>query len=259
MFQRSERRTVLSQAFARSPLRVLTPRNHGHGSWAYLSSLGGGMVDGDRVDLSVAVEANACAFLSTQGPTRVYRSPRGCRNVLRARVDDGALFAWVPDPLALFAGARLEQSTEIELHPGASLVFVDVLTAGRIAFGERWAFGRLDSTLRVRRERKLIHERLLLDPDAGPIPARMGRFDAFATVLLAGPLLRAAAEAWGERVRGVPLRPGAELVIAPSLIEHDVWLFRVAGISVERVSHAIRDALGFLPGLLGDNPFERRA
>ena len=36
-----------------SPLRVLTPSNHGHAAWLFLSSLGGGFVGGDSVSLEI--------------------------------------------------------------------------------------------------------------------------------------------------------------------------------------------------------------
>ena len=71
---------VVREAYAESPLRLLTPRNHGSSAWAYTSTLGGGFVDGDRVRLRIAVGEGARAFVSTQGPTRIYRSPRGCES-----------------------------------------------------------------------------------------------------------------------------------------------------------------------------------
>src|SRR3982750_4700096 len=83
-FERAGARTVVRTAYAESPLRLLTPRNHGRAAWAYTSTLGGGFVDGDRVRLRIAVGAGAQAFVSSQGATRIYRSPRGCESELRA-------------------------------------------------------------------------------------------------------------------------------------------------------------------------------
>ena len=58
-FERAGAATVLRAAYAESPLRLLTPRNHGRSAWAYLSTLGGGFVDGDRVRLSDGTEVRA--------------------------------------------------------------------------------------------------------------------------------------------------------------------------------------------------------
>src|SRR5262245_13535398 len=83
---RDGRRTVVSRAYASSPLKLLMPRNHGHAAWVYTSTYGGGLVDGDDIALRVDVDAGATLFLSTQASTKVYRSPRGTRTSLSARV-----------------------------------------------------------------------------------------------------------------------------------------------------------------------------
>src|SRR5690349_4466504 len=104
---RGEARSVVLRAAARSPLRLLLPRNHGDAIWAYQSSLGGGLVDGDDVTLRVRVGAGAAALVATQASTKVYRSPRGCRQRVDAEVGDGGLLVLLPDPVVCYAGARL--------------------------------------------------------------------------------------------------------------------------------------------------------
>jgi urease accessory protein len=106
------------------PLRLLTPRNHGHAAWAYLSSLGGGFVDGDSVRLDLRVDRGAAAFVSTQGATRVYRSPHGCASETTAEVAKDALLALVPDPTVCFAGARFRSRCFFDIARGGSRVFL---------------------------------------------------------------------------------------------------------------------------------------
>src|SRR5262249_51891808 len=149
-FVRTGTRTVVHTARAASPLRLLTPSNHGHGAWIYLASLGGGLVDGDAIHLDVEVGPGACGLLGTQASTKVYRCPAGaCRQETRARVAPEGLLVTIPDPIVCFAGARYGQSITVDLAPGASLVLVDTLTAGRSARGERWDFHRYASRTAV--------------------------------------------------------------------------------------------------------------
>src|SRR3989442_8804927 len=108
-FERAGAATVLRAAYAESPLRLLTPRNHGRAAWAYISTLGGGFVDGDRVRLRISVGEGARGFVSTQGPTRIYRSPRGCESETLAEVAAGAAPGLTPGPTPCFAGARFPQ------------------------------------------------------------------------------------------------------------------------------------------------------
>ncbi|GMT97752.1 hypothetical protein KH5H1_18710 [Corallococcus caeni] len=258
-FERSGPRTVVRTALAHSPLRLLTPRNHGHAAWAYTSSFGGGLVDGDHLRLEVDVADGASALLATQGANRVYRSPNGCRSDLQARVGRDALLAWVPDPTVCFAGARYSQTLDVTLAPGASLVLADVVTAGRSARGERWAFLHYASRLRVAREgRALVDERWVLDPAHGALPERLGRFDALASVLLVGSALASAREALAARVAGLPVKPRAREVVSASPLGEDGLLLRVAAVSLETLLGTTRDWLSFLPGLLGDDPWARR-
>jgi len=258
-FERSGPRTVVRTALAHSPLRLLTPRNHGHAAWAYTSTLGGGLVDGDHVALEVDAGPGATALVASQGANRVYRSPRGCRSDLVARVDEGALLAVVPDPTACFTGARYAQTLDVRLSPGASLVLADTVTSGRGASGERWAFSHYTSTLRVQvGGHALVDERWLLDPAHGPLPERLGRFNALGSVLLVGPAVASAREALFARLTALPLTSRAGLVLSASPLGLGGLLLRAAGASVEQVQHTTREWLSFLPALLGDDPWARR-
>jgi urease accessory protein len=258
-FVRAGERTVVHTARARSPLKLLLPKNHGGGAWVYAATLGGGLVDGDAVDLAVEVDRGACALLATQASTKVYRSPSGTAQRLRARVGSGALLAVLPDPVSCFAGARYEQHIDIDLEDDDStLVLVDALTCGRASRGERWAFSRYASRTRVSRAgRLLVLDATLLDPRHGDLPARMGRFDALATVVAVGPrsqevrarVLAAAATA--------PAKGSSPLTSATAL-GPDAALGRLAASSAQEAIAAIRALVGPVARELGDDPFARR-
>ena len=244
-FERAGSRTALAEAYAESPLRLMTPRRPGEAAWAFTSTLGGGLVDGDHLRLQIEVAEGARAMVSSQGPTRVFRGE--CSSETLARIGPHAALALLPDPSACFAGARYQQRTEVELAAGASLLFCDVLSAGR----DRWQFASLRSSLCVRREGSaFIDEAWLLDAAHGDVRARMGRFGALATLLLCGPLFA-----------GIELRarqPG-RLVEAASALEGGALLLRLAAESTEAAVAALRERLSVLPSLFGDDPWRRDA
>ncbi|MFL5311250.1 MAG: urease accessory protein UreD [Myxococcales bacterium] len=258
-FRRVRASTVIDSAFATSPLRLLTPRNHGRAAWAYTSALGGGLVDGDAIRLRVRVGAEAAAALFSQGENRVYRSPGGCRSELTADVEEGGFFASLPDPTVCFAGASYLQKTELRLAPGAAAIAVDVLAAGRTARGERWAFRRYEGELAVRSgDRVLVRERLLLDPDHGALAERLGRFDALCTMLIAGDRLRAEREALAGRIHAAPVSSRARRIEQANEVGGGALVVRIAAASLEDALRAVREHLRFLPDLLGDDPWSRR-
>ena len=258
-FQRVGDRTVVRSALPMGPMRLLTPRNHGHAAWAFTSSLGGGFVDGDDVRLDLQVGPGAAAFVSTQGPTRVYRSPHGCTSETRAQVASGGLLALVPDPTACFADARFRSRCEVDLGPGASLVLFDALSAGRTHRDERWAFGVYSSGLRLSVDgAAVLDETVLLEPEHGSVLDRLGRFDLLATLVIAGSPMAAAREAVAQRIETVPVGVRSDVVESKSRLGPEALLVRMAAVSVENGLARMRSHLGFLRDLLGDDPFSRR-
>jgi urease accessory protein len=261
---RGRDRSVVSRAYATSPLRLLLPRNHGHAAWIYTSSLGGGLVDGDQVVLDVEVSAGAAAFVSTQASTKVYRSPRGTTTELRARVDDGGMLIVAPDPVVCFAGARYRQTQRFEMARRACLIAVDWISSGRRALGERWAFRDYRSRLIVDVDgTEIVHDAIALRPEDGAIADRLGRFDVLAVTVIIGNTLEQEAARIVSRLAGAPLtRHASRLVAATPLTSADGGdigcLVRVAGRSVEDVGATIRECLGFVPALLGDDPWGRK-
>jgi len=106
----------------------------------------GGVLGGDRLDTQVHLGAGARVCLSTPSATRVYRSA-GPPAVQRAtfHLKEGATLEYLPDHVIPSPGARLIQSVDLELAPGASAILCDAWAAGRAARGEAWRFDLLDS------------------------------------------------------------------------------------------------------------------
>ncbi len=250
--------SVVTRAWASSPLRLLTPRNHGHAAWIFTSTFGGGLVDGDALTIGVDVAPQASALLATQAATKVYRSPRGTSVDLTATIHAGGLLAVAPDPVVCFAGSRYRQIQQFDLDDAANLVFVDSMTSGRRASGERWQFDRYESRVRVRRGARLaLLDALTLTPGEGDLSRRMGRFDALCMVALIGPALEAHAARIVSQVSALPVRRRASVLVGASPIDGGC-VVKLAAASTEDVTRAVRQYLDFVPAWLGDDPWARK-
>ncbi len=234
----------------------------------FLASLGGGLVDGDRIDIDVDVGEGASALLGTQSSTKVYRSKAGgpgCRARLSARVAAGAVLTVVPDPVVCFAEARYEQVIDIALAPSASLLLFDGYSCGRSARGERWAFSRYASrTTVVRGGAPSIVDATRLDPAQGSLAERMGRFDVVLSLVAVGPRFAPLREGMREpALEGAlasPPRPSdsGSVLVAASPLGDDVCILRVAAERFEAASRALRSSFASLARVLGDDPFARK-
>ena len=258
-FGRNGSGTILERCFATSPVKVFATKGGESACWAYTATLGGGLVGGDDIHMTVEVADASRALLTTQASTKVYRSLRPARQVLSAEVGARALLVVAPDPIVCFSGADFAQRQRYELRGDASLVVVDWMTSGRHATGERWAFSRYESRVAITRDgRPVFNDALVLEHDLDSIADRMGRFDAFLTAIVMGPLVSHGAEKVRDWIAGQAIARDADLMLSASTLNDGGVLLRMAGTSVEQVGRTIRNSLDFLPALLGDDPWSRK-
>lgn len=255
-------RTVATRAEASNPLKWLLPRRPTPAAWVYASTYGGGLVAGDHIEMQVGVRSGASAVVSTQSSTKVYRSPSGATatQILSAHVDNDALLVMAPDPVTCFAGARYEQRQIIQLMPQANLVYIDWLTSGRRARGERWDFSNYQSRLEIYRDsERLLTDAMTLCPDDGPLdgPHRMGDFNCYAVLIFSGERMEAQSAALLQAVAAQPVSPGNPIVDAASPLTSGV-IWRIAGQTTEQVSRMLAAKLEFLSEFLGDAPWARK-
>jgi urease accessory protein len=245
-------RSVVREARARSPLQLLNPKNFGHAAWVYVSSLGGGLVGRDEVALEARVQVGSTLFLSSQSSTKVYRGARSSFS-LTAQVETAATMVAWPEPVACFAGSALRQLQRFELAQGSSLLLVDAYTCGRAARGERWAFDRLESRVRVDvAGRPWLREGLLLEGAHGALGARLRGVDAFGTVVVVGPAFERLCVELEREAQQPPLQQDVLATVSPKL---GGAVVRLLSPKVEPMLLRLRQLLGAeVEAVLGEAP-----
>ena len=116
----------------------------------HLHNISGGILDGDSLECRIDVAPGAQAQVTTTGATRVYRSRSKQRTASQrsiVTVRPRAYLEYLPDQLIPFAGARFEQSAEVELEDGASLIWWDKVAPGREASGEIFRYESVAASL----------------------------------------------------------------------------------------------------------------
>jgi urease accessory protein UreH len=115
-----------------------------------LRNVTAGMLDGDCYEVRLTVEPRVRVRLEPTSAAKAFVS-RGCGASLYTRLEvlPGAVLDFAAGLTIPHAGAVLHQSTDIVLHEGARVAFSESLSFGRLAQGERFAFQRVESSLRV--------------------------------------------------------------------------------------------------------------
>ena len=170
------------------PLKVVRAFGQPDGAaLVHLHNVSGGVLAGDQLEMRVHVRANALAQITSTSATRLYRQ-RGTSGVAQQRnivqVDSGGLLEYVPDPIIPFAHAQMRQHTEIILAHDAGLIWWEVLSPGREAHGERFAYETLSLHTEICAGGiPIALEHLQLEPAAYALnnPAQFGPYGHYAT------------------------------------------------------------------------------
>jgi urease accessory protein len=108
----------------------------------------GGIVGGDRLEVTLDLQPQAHAVLTTPGATRFYRSDgRAAAQTVQARLGTGARLEWLPLETLVHSGCIAENRIEFQLDDGAEMIGWDVVALGLPAAGEAFRAGRFTQQL----------------------------------------------------------------------------------------------------------------
>lgn len=157
-------------------------------------SVGGGILQGDRYKIDIRVGQGACAQVTTQSASRVHQMDANYASQHQTvTLESGAYLEYLPDFTILYRNARFINQTDIVVAEDATLLYGEMILAGRKHHhvDERFGFDLLSMGVAVRRPdgRKLFAEKLLVEKGDAEIdsPAVMKGFDAFANIVCLTP------------------------------------------------------------------------
>jgi urease accessory protein len=151
----------------------------------------GCVLQGDRMALEVAVGRGARAHVTTQSATKIHTMDANYAQQTQAfMLDEDAYLEFLPDPLIPHRASRFASDTRITLHPTATLLYSEIVQAGRKHHHADECFGFTVLSLATSASRPagppLFIERLLIEPASHPLRRAgvMDRFDVFGNVIL---------------------------------------------------------------------------
>ncbi|AWB86148.1 urease accessory protein UreD [Mycetocola zhujimingii] len=168
--------TQLTHHYQKSPLQIMRPLYFNLARpdlpYVYLTSTGGGILQGDRLRTDLTFGPNASAHITTQAHTKVYKMGHDyATSIMNITVDEGAFVEYLPEPIIPYEHARVYQQTSVVLDESATLIAGETVYAGRLARGERHEYDVYASDFEVKRPdgRLVALDRVRLTPPDGGV------------------------------------------------------------------------------------------
>lgn len=153
-------------------------------------SVGGGILQGDRYKIDISVGDGACAQVTSQSANRIHQMDANHASQHQTiTLGAGAYLEYLPDFTIPYRGSRFIAQTDIVVAEDATLLYGEMILAGRKHHhvDERFGFDVLSMAVAVRRPdgRKLFTEKILIEKGNPTIDfaAVMKGFDAFANIM----------------------------------------------------------------------------
>ncbi len=105
--------------------------------YGYIRSIGGGIAQYDRHQITLHTRPSAHAVFTSQAASRIHRMDTnyGLQQVT-LHADKSSVLEYFPDAIIPSQNSRFRQVTDIFAHDDATILTGDLFTAGRIAHGE---------------------------------------------------------------------------------------------------------------------------
>ena len=169
VLQQTGSRTTIQDYHAHSPLQVLRSvyLDDTGTAYIYLLNPGGGILGGDRYQITVLLQAGARAYVTTPSATKLYAAQNAAaQQWIDLTLQAGAVLTYMPEQTIPFAQSAFQQHITLRLSSGACAFLGDIVAPGRLARGEVFAYREYSSSLRVEDDQGTVHvvERLHLRP-----------------------------------------------------------------------------------------------
>ncbi|WP_423799634.1 urease accessory protein UreD [Neobacillus sp. SAB-20_R2A] len=136
-------KTVAKNVYFQGAFKVMRPIYHDNSGQAcyYLLNPGGGYLDGDRYQMKVSLGENARMTLTTQGATKIYKTPnRHAYQESEITLQAGSYLEFIPDPLIAYQNAKYKQKNVIRMDKTATFLYSDIITPGWSPEGEHFSY-----------------------------------------------------------------------------------------------------------------------
>jgi len=134
----------------------------------YLMSSAGGMLQGDTLKIDIIARKNTDTYVTTQSATKIYKSEnQNCWQHVKILVEKDSFLEYLPKQIIPHKDAKFFQNVNIQIDSSSTLIYSEIISAGRIAYGEKFDFNsvRLRLNCTDQNNKILFSESSNLEPE----------------------------------------------------------------------------------------------
>jgi len=165
-------KTLLKDSYYNAPYKVVhygSQRSNKHIELIIMSS-SPGIMDEDHLNIDIDVADQAHLHLYSQSYNKLHPMKHGASQRTVVHVGHQALLQYIPHPITPFKDSIFTTVNHVHLQSGATLLWGDIICAGRIHRNEIFEFQKMHSTTKIYREGQLLYiDNQVLKPKEQPI------------------------------------------------------------------------------------------
>lgn len=202
-----EEKSVMKDSFYNMPYKIVpygSQRENQHLELIIMSS-SPGIMDEDHLKIDIQVGAEANLHLYSQSYNKLHPMKTGASQHTEVAVGQNALFQYIPYPITPFKDSIFHTVNEVRMEKGSTLLWGDIICAGRVHREEIFQFEKLHSTTKIYKEGKIVYiDNQVLKPKEQPIEKMLFHegYTHQATLIIASDLAGAFKKELDEIFRG---------------------------------------------------------
>lgn len=160
-------KTFLKNAYFTTPFKLINITEDKTSSTLdlMLMSSSPGILDGDKYDIEINLEAGSSLNLQTQSYQRLFQMKQGASQSMNIRLADNAMLCYIPHPTVPHEHSIYIGYNKIYLTKTSTLFWGEILTCGRKLSSEKFKFTKYHNKTEIYLENKLVvKENLLIHP-----------------------------------------------------------------------------------------------
>lgn len=175
---------IINLAFSERNGRIITSKKYYEGNsrisadtsaiqttvpYYFLINTGGGFLEGEKYFVSIDLQKNTQALITTQAPTYVYKCEKNNRLTKQetiAKLEENTYLEYLADEIIPYAKSRFFQHNIFHLDSTSELVYSDGITAGWSEDELPFQYSYFHSLTQIYQNGRLVfHDNLLLEPE----------------------------------------------------------------------------------------------